>query len=45
MLDVGFLSVLFDKNFLVTAIVAVFAFATIVTLGLPLIAATGWATG
>src|SRR5690348_18473643 len=37
MLDVGVLSILFDKTFLATAAAALFAFATIVTLGLPLV--------
>jgi len=37
MLDVGILSILFDKTFLATLAAALFAFATIVTLGLPLI--------
>ena len=37
MLDVGILSVLFDKDFLATAAAAIFAFATIVTLGMPLL--------
>ncbi|HKD46596.1 MAG TPA: type II secretion system F family protein [Rhizomicrobium sp.] len=37
MLDVGVLSILFDKTFLATLAAAIFAFATIVTLGLPLI--------
>src|SRR5580693_464906 len=41
MLGVGLFEILFDKNFLVTAIVAIFAFATIVTLGLPLIERDG----
>jgi tight adherence protein C len=36
MLSVGFLEVLFDRNFLATALVAIVAFATIVTLGLPM---------
>src|SRR5438067_443361 len=33
MLDVGFFSVLFDRQFLTIAAAAIFAFATIVTLG------------
>ena len=37
MLDVGILNILFDKQFLAIASAAVFAFATIVTLGLPLL--------
>jgi tight adherence protein C len=41
MLGVGFFEILFNKDFLVTAIVAIFAFATIVTLGLPLIERDG----
>src|ERR1700742_2470301 len=36
-LDIGFLNIFFDRNFLITVIVAVFAFATIVTFGLPLL--------
>src|ERR1700754_24360 len=36
MLNVGIFEVLFDKTFLATALVALLAFATIVTLGLPL---------
>ena len=36
-LDVGILNILFDRNFLVTAVVAVACFATIVTFGLPLL--------
>jgi tight adherence protein C len=36
-LDVGFLSILFDRDFLITAIAGIFAFATIVTLGLPML--------
>jgi tight adherence protein C len=36
MLNVGIFDVLFDKSFLATAFAAVLAFATIVTLGLPL---------
>jgi tight adherence protein C len=41
MLDVGILSILFDKTFLATLAAAVLAFATIVTLGLPLIERDG----
>jgi len=41
MLDVGILNVLFDKTFLATMAAAVLAFATIVTLGLPLIERDG----
>ena len=37
MLGVGIFSILFDKSFLATAAVAILAFATIVTLGLPLL--------
>lgn len=37
MLDVGIFNVLFDQTFLATMAAAVLAFATIVTLGLPLI--------
>jgi len=36
-LDIGFLNILFDPTFVVTAIVAIFAFATVVTLGLPML--------
>jgi tight adherence protein C len=36
-LDVGILRVLFDRNFMVTVIVAIACFATIVTFGLPLL--------
>src|ERR1700742_2564217 len=36
-LDIGFLNVFFNRDFLVTVIVAVAAFATIVTFGLPLL--------
>jgi tight adherence protein C len=36
MLSVGIFDLLFDKSFLATALAALFAFATIVTLGLPL---------
>jgi len=35
--DVGVLNLLFDRNFLVMAFVGVLAFATVVTLGLPLL--------
>ena len=41
MLDVGILTILFDKTFLATLAAAILAFATIVTLGLPLIARDG----
>jgi tight adherence protein C len=41
MLDVGILSILFDRTFLATLAAAVLAFATIVTLGLPLIERDG----
>src|SRR5271154_720626 len=41
MLQVGILDMLFNKVFLVTAIVAILAFATIVTLGLPFIERDG----
>ncbi len=37
MVDVGIFNLLFDKTFLATATAAIFAFATIVTLGLPLV--------
>jgi tight adherence protein C len=36
-LDVGFLSILFDRDFVITAIAGILAFATIVTLGLPML--------
>ncbi len=36
-LDVGIFNILFDRTFLITAITAIFAFATIVTFGLPLL--------
>jgi tight adherence protein C len=36
-LDVGFLNILFDRNFVITAIAGILAFATIVTFGLPLL--------
>src|ERR1700761_7206868 len=36
MLNIGIFNILFDKSFLATAIAALLAFATIVTLGLPL---------
>src|SRR5262249_55953140 len=36
MLSVGILDILFDKTFLATLAAAIFAFATIVTLGMPL---------
>ena len=35
MFDIGWLNILFDTQFDITAIAAVFAFATIVTIGLP----------
>ena len=41
MLDVGILNILFDQTFLATMAAAVLAFATIVTLGLPLIERDG----
>ena len=37
MVDVGFFNILFDKVLLITVLVAVLAFATTVTFGLPLI--------
>lgn len=37
MLDVGMLDILFDKTFVITAVSAIFAFATVVTLGLPML--------
>ncbi|HEY1836790.1 MAG: type II secretion system F family protein [Rhizomicrobium sp.] len=36
-LDVGILNILFDRNFVITAVAGILAFATIVTLGLPLL--------
>jgi tight adherence protein C len=36
-LDVGIFNVLFDPTFVITAIAAVFSFATVVTLGLPML--------
>ena len=36
MLNVGILEILFDKTFIATAFAAIFVFATVVTLGLPL---------
>jgi tight adherence protein C len=36
-LDVGILRILFDRNFMVTVIVAIACFATVVTFGLPLL--------
>ena len=36
MLNVGIMEILFDKTFIATVCAAIFAFATIVTLGLPL---------
>jgi tight adherence protein C len=41
MSDLGFLNLLFDKTFLATAAAAILAFATIVTLGLPLVERDG----
>ena len=41
MLSVGFLEILFNKDFIVTMFVGILAFATIVTLGLPLIERDG----
>jgi tight adherence protein C len=43
-LDVGILNTFFDRDFLVTVIVAVAAFATIVTFGLPLLEGRSLAT-
>jgi tight adherence protein C len=37
----GFIDLLFDRNFLVTLFVGIFAFATVVTLGLPLLERNG----
>jgi tight adherence protein C len=41
MIDIGILNILFDKSFLVTAFVGIVAFATIVTLALPLVERDG----
>ena len=41
MFNIGLLNILFDKTFLATAAAAVLAFATIVTLGLPLVERDG----
>jgi tight adherence protein C len=41
MLSVGIFAILFDKSFVATALAAVFVFATIVTLGLPLVERDG----
>ena len=41
MLSVGIFDILFDKTFLATLAAAIFAFATIVTLGLPLVERDG----
>ena len=37
MFDLGYLNLLFDPTFVITSLAAIFAFATIVTLGLPLL--------
>ncbi len=36
-MDIGWLELLFDKTFMATAIAAIFAFAAIVTIGLPML--------
>ena len=41
MFEIGLLNILFDRTFLATAAAAILAFATIVTLGLPLIERDG----
>ena len=41
MMDIGILNLLFDKVFLVTAFVAIVAFATVVTLALPMVERDG----
>ena len=41
MVDIGFFNILFDKVFLATALAGIFAFATIVTLAMPLIERDG----
>ena len=40
-MDVGLLNILFDKSFLATLVVGILAFATVVTLGLPLLERSG----
>jgi tight adherence protein C len=41
MIDIGILKILFDKSFLATLVVGILAFATVVTLGLPLLERSG----
>jgi tight adherence protein C len=41
MFDVGILNILFDKTFLVTLVVGIIAFATVVTLALPMMERSG----
>ena len=41
MMNIGLLNILFDKVFLATLLAGIFAFATIVTLGLPLVERDG----
>jgi tight adherence protein C len=36
-MDIGFLNILFDRDFMIMVVAAILAFATIVTLGLPLL--------
>ena len=44
MLDVGIFNILFDTTFLVTMVAGILAFATIVTLGLPMLERNSSAT-
>jgi tight adherence protein C len=41
MFDIGLLDILFDKNFLVTMVVSMLAFATVATLATPLLEKSG----
>ena len=41
MFDIGILKILFDKTFLVTLVVGIIAFATVVTLALPMMERSG----
>ena len=43
-MDIGILNILFDPKFMVTAFVAMLAFATIVTLGVPMLERNSSAT-
>ena len=40
-MNAGILNILFDKTFLATLVVGILAFATVVTLGLPLLERNG----